>query len=94
MELVFILSLFPLGIIFGGENVEMGGSDLKIRHDICHKHHKQRLCKIISTQVKFHFVNALLQPFMCASFWFLIMKTNDDVKVSHKYNVVILFQNL
>ena len=23
------------------------------RHDICHKHHKQRLCKIISARVKF-----------------------------------------
>ena len=27
------------------------------RHDICHK---QRLCKIIGTRVKFHFVNALM----------------------------------
>ena len=27
------------------------------RHDICHKHHKQRLCKIISTWVTFYFVN-------------------------------------
>ena len=27
---------------------------VKTRRDICHKHHKQRLCKIISTRVKFH----------------------------------------
>ena len=24
---------------------------MMVRHDICHKHHKQRLCKIISTRV-------------------------------------------
>ena len=49
------------------------------RRDICHKHHKQRLCKIISTRVKFHFVNVLLEQFMCGSFWFLVMRTNDKV---------------
>ena len=27
------------------------------RDDICHKHHKQRLCKIIITRVKVHFVD-------------------------------------
>ena len=27
------------------------------RHDICHKHHKQRLCKIITSRVKFYFMN-------------------------------------
>ena len=27
------------------------------RDDICHKHHKQRLCKIITTRVKFYFVD-------------------------------------
>ena len=31
------------------------------RHDICHKHHKQRLCKIIITRVKFHLVNVFLE---------------------------------
>ena len=31
------------------------------RHDICHKHHKQRLCKIISTRVKFYFLNVFLE---------------------------------
>ena len=40
------------------------------RRDICHKHHKQRLCKIISTRVKFHFVNVLLEQFMYLSFNF------------------------
>ena len=29
------------------------------RDDICHKHHKQRLCKIIITRVKVHFVNVV-----------------------------------
>ena len=33
------------------------------RHDICHKHHKQRLCKIITTRVTFHFVNVLVVQF-------------------------------
>ena len=28
-----------------------------LRDDICHKHHKQRLCKIITTRVKFYFVD-------------------------------------
>ena len=27
------------------------------RDDICHKHHKQRLCKIITTRLKFYFVD-------------------------------------
>ena len=27
-----------------------------LQHDICHKHHKQRLCKIIITRVKVHFL--------------------------------------
>ena len=53
------------------------------RRDICHKHHKQRLCKIISTWVKFYFVNVLFKQFMCESFLFnqviLIIKTNDKV---------------
>ena len=40
------------------------------RHDICHKHHKQRLCKIISTRVKFQFVNMLLEQLMYVSFFF------------------------
>ena len=30
------------------------------RDHICHKHHKQRLCKIIITRVKVHFVNVFL----------------------------------
>ena len=30
---------------------------LGFRDDICHKHHKQRLCKIITTRVKFYFVD-------------------------------------
>ena len=34
-----------------------------IRRDICHKHHKQRLCKIFTTRVKFQFVNVLLVQF-------------------------------
>ena len=29
----------------------------QFRHDICRKHHKQRLCEIISTRVKFHFAD-------------------------------------
>ena len=29
------------------------------RDDICHKYYKQRLCKIITTRVKFHFVDML-----------------------------------
>ena len=34
-----------------------------LRHEICHKHHKQRLCKIFTTRVRFHFVNVLLVQF-------------------------------
>ena len=30
---------------------------LPVRDDICHKHHKQRLCKIITFRVKFYFVD-------------------------------------
>ena len=39
-----------------------------LRPDICYMHHKQRLCKIISTRVKFHSVNVLLEQFMYLSF--------------------------
>ena len=35
-----------------------------IRRDICHKHHKQRLCKIIITRVKLHFVKVLLEQLL------------------------------
>ena len=38
--------------------------------EICHKHHKQRLCKIISTRVKFYFVSVLLEQFVYVSFGF------------------------
>ena len=31
--------------------------NVSFRDDICHKHHKQRLCKIIITRVKVHFVD-------------------------------------
>ena len=34
-----------------------------VRDDICHKHHKQRLCKIITTRVKFYFVESTM--WMC-----------------------------
>ena len=37
------------------------------RREICHKHHKQRLCKIISSRVKFHFVSVLLEQFVYVS---------------------------
>ena len=42
------------------------------RHDICHKQH---LCKIISTRVKFNFLNVLLEDFMYiyVSFSFLVI---------------------
>ena len=30
---------------------------LVLRDNICHKHHKHRLCKIIITQVKVHFMD-------------------------------------
>ena len=43
------------------------------RRDICHKHHKQRLCKIISTGVKFHFVTVLLKQFMYVCTYFLVI---------------------
>ena len=52
------------------------------RHDICHKHHKQRLCKIISTRVKFHFLNRLWNSLCMYNFvvWqYLLILTNDKV---------------
>ena len=38
--------------VWGPCNGREGG-----RVDICHKHHKQRLCKIVITRVKVHFVD-------------------------------------
>ena len=44
-------------------NVKLGSG----RREICHKHHKQRLCKIISIRVKFHFVSVHLEQFVYVS---------------------------
>ena len=46
------------------------------RHEICHKHHKQRLCKIFTTRVKFHFGNVLLVQFKSYYFGILVISTN------------------
>ena len=35
-----------------------------IRHDICHMHHMQRMCKIISSRVKFHILKVLFEKFV------------------------------
>ena len=32
-----------------------------VRHDVCHKHHKQRSCKIVSIRVKVYFANVFLE---------------------------------
>ena len=48
------------------------------RCDICYKHHKQRLCKIISTRVKFHSVSVLLEQFVYVSCGFC-----GNLKVLH-----------
>ena len=45
------------------------------RRDICHKHHKQRLCKFFTTRVKFYFVNVLLVQFTLY-YWLLVMLTH------------------
>ena len=34
------------------------------RHDICHMHHMQRMCKIISARVKFYILKVLFEQFM------------------------------
>ena len=43
---------FQLIVEIMGYPLQEGGE-----FDICHKHHKQRLCKIVTTWVKFHFVD-------------------------------------
>ena len=48
------------------------------RHDICQKHHKQRLCKIISTRVKFHLLN-ILSMFNFVFCQYSVISTNDKV---------------
>ena len=35
------------------------------RRDFCHKYHKQCLCKIISTRVKFHFHKTFGTVYVC-----------------------------
>ena len=45
----------------------------KHRRDICHKHHKQRLCKIIITRVKLHFVKVLLEQLLHVYFQFWVI---------------------
>ena len=49
------------------------GAHCADRHDICHKHHKQRLCKIFRSRVKFHIVDVLLEKFMYVLFKFLVI---------------------
>ena len=48
-------------------------NEFDLRHDICHKHHKQRLCKIFRSRVKFHIVDVLLEQFMYVLFQFLVI---------------------
>ena len=52
----------------------IGNND--IRHEICHKHHKQRLCKIFTTWVKFYFGNVLSVQFKSYYFGILVISTN------------------
>ena len=49
------------------------------RHDICHMHHMQRMCKIISPRVRFYIVKVLFEQFMKVSFCFFVMQANDKV---------------
>ena len=42
----------------------------KIRHDICHMHHMQRMCKIISPWVKFYILKVLLNSLFRYHFGF------------------------
>ena len=51
---------------------------LTCRRDICHKHHKQRLCKIISTGVKLHFVKILLEQLLHVLFQFLVIFSHSN----------------
>ena len=53
---IFFVTL-TLTIISLRRKLSLAARFHKIRDDICHKHHKQRLCKIIITQVKVHFVD-------------------------------------
>ena len=40
------------------------------RHDICHMHHMQRMCKIISPWVKFYILKVLLNSLFRYHFGF------------------------
>ena len=56
--------------------LHLGVTLLPDRRDICHKHHKQRLCKIIINGAIFHFVIVLLKQFMYICFillWYSVM---------------------
>ena len=54
------LQIKDVNLIFIWNNSSIFGASFT-RHDICHKHHKQHLCKTISTRVKFYFVNGFLE---------------------------------
>ena len=50
----------------------------KLRHDICHMHHMQRMCKIISPRVKFYILKVLFEQFMWVSFWFQVIFRHES----------------
>ena len=67
----------PWIVINISENVfKLWKQERLIRHEICHKHHKQRLCKIFTTRVKFHFGNVLVVQFKSYYFGILVISTN------------------
>ena len=68
--------------------------DTQSRHDICHKHHNRRLCKIISTGVKFYFVNVFLEHGCVYHFFVVVIFSHvnqrQSVKWANKYKILIL----
>ena len=61
-----------------------------VRHDICHK---QRLCKIISSRVRFS-LRMCFGTNMCVLFWFLVIFSHENqwqsVKWASMYKIFIL----
>ena len=46
---------------------------LRFRQDICHMHHMQRMCKIISPRVKFYVWKVFFEQIMKVSFCFFLV---------------------
>ena len=65
---IYVIRFFEIHdkLVAPAPNLQRNFSDQKWpppRHDICHMHHMQRMCKVISPRVKFYILKALFEQY-------------------------------